>query len=311
LDRASKLHVNSGGDREQTDVKGNVTIDQCVGGSKGMTTQPELDLSIVIPAYKETHKIRRDIQAAAEFLIDRRISGEILVVDDGSPDNTFEIAQTLEAEFPDLKVLGYKQNRGKGYALRFGIARSRGKNVMFADAGLCVPYEIATIGLTMLDLEMCDMAIGSRRMRGSIRRRQPLYRRLGSKCYSLLIHTLMGLPLYISDTQCGFKLYRGDVARHLYASTFTDGFMFDIEVILRALMVGYQVLEFPVLWSNDADSRFNPLTGSWRLLKDLAIIRWRLFQENLRQPHRPAAVPMSPLQPVKAQRQKPPLESRK
>jgi dolichyl-phosphate beta-glucosyltransferase len=287
------------------------TVKGLVCGRKvDMIGQPELELSIVIPAYKETRKIRRDIQAAAEFLENHRIAGEILLVDDGSPDQTFELAKSFEAEFPVLKVLGYEQNRGKGYALRYGMTQTRGKNVMFADAGLCVPYEIATIGLTMLDLEMCDMAIGSRRMRGSIRRKQPLYRRLGSKGYSLLIHTLMGLPLYISDTQCGFKLYKGDVARHLYAATFTDGFMFDIEVILRALMAGYQVLEFPVLWSNDADSRFNPLTGSWRLLKDLAVIRWRLFLEKLKQPtpRTPRSKPLqSSAEPKPTQR----LESRK
>jgi dolichyl-phosphate beta-glucosyltransferase len=243
-----------------------------------------IDLSIVIPAYKEAAKIQQDIEAAAEFLVRHSIAGEILVVDDGSPDDTVAVAKLMEAYVPMLRVLTYSQNRGKGYALRYGMTRSKGKNVMFADAGLCVPYEIATIGLTMLDLQMCDVAIGSRRARGSVRREQPFYRRLGSKLYSLLIHTLMGVPLYISDTQCGFKLYKGEVARHLYGSTFTDGFMYDIEVILRSLMYGYQVLEFPVLWSNDADSRFNPLTGSWRLLKDLAVIRWRLFREKLQQP---------------------------
>jgi dolichyl-phosphate beta-glucosyltransferase len=253
--------------------------------------QIDIDLSIVIPAYKEAAKIQQDIEAAAEFLIRHNITGEILVVDDGSPDNTVEVAKAMEPYVPNLQVLTYRPNRGKGHALRYGMARTRGSKVMFADSGLCVPYEIATIALTMLDLEMCDMAIGSRRMRGSIRRRQPLHRRIGSKCYSFLIHTLMGLPLYISDTQCGFKLYRGEVARHLYAATFTDGFMFDIEVILRGLMGGYQVLEFPVLWSNDADSRFNPLTGSWRLLKDLAVIRWRLFREKLKQSKQPAAFP--------------------
>ena len=241
---------------------------------------PELDLSIIIPAYKEAKKIKQDIQAAAKFLEAQRIAGEILLVDDGSPDNTVETAKALEKDFPALKVLSYSPNRGKGYALRYGISHSKGRNVMFADAGLCVPYDIAAIGLTMLELRMCDMAIGSRRMRGSIRREQPLYRRIGSKVYSLVIHTLMGVPLYISDTQCGFKIYQGNVARCLYASAFTDGFMFDIEIILRALADGYQILEFPVLWSNDADTRFNPVRGTWRLFMELVAIRWRLKVEQ-------------------------------
>ena len=242
--------------------------------------QTELDLSIIIPAYKEAKKIKQDIQAAAQFLVSQGISGEILLVDDGSPDRTVETAKALESEFPVLKVLSYQENRGKGYALRYGIAQSRGKKVMFADAGLCVPYDVALIGLTMLNLRMCDMAIGSRRMRGSVRREQPLYRRIGSKVYSWVIHTFMGIPLYISDTQCGFKLYQGNVARSLYASAFTDGFMFDIEIILRALADGYQILEFPVLWSNDADSRFNPMRGTWRLFRELVAIRWGLAAEQ-------------------------------
>jgi dolichyl-phosphate beta-glucosyltransferase len=241
---------------------------------------PELDLSIIIPAYKEAKKIKQDVQAAAKFLEAQRIAGEILLVDDGSPDNTVETAKALEKDFPALKVLSYSPNRGKGYALRYGISHSKGRNVMFADAGLCVPYDIAAIGLTMLNLRMCDVAIGSRRMRGSIRREQPLYRRIGSKVYSLVIHTLMGIPWYISDTQCGFKIYQGNVARCLYASAFTDGFMFDIEIILRALADGYQILEFPVLWSNDADTRFNPLRGTWRLFLELVAIRWRLKVEQ-------------------------------
>lgn len=245
---------------------------------------PEVDLSIIIPTYKEAKKIKQDIQAAAKFLEAQRIAGEILLVDDGSPDNTVETAKALEKDFPALKVLSYSPNRGKGYALRYGISHSKGRNVMFADAGLCVPYDIAAIGLTMLDLRMCDMAIGSRRMRGSIRREQPLYRRIGSKVYSLVIHTLMGIPWYISDTQCGFKIYQGNVARCLYASAFTDGFMFDIEIILRALADGYQILEFPVLWSNDADTRFNPLRGTWRLFRELVAIRWRLKVEQWKKP---------------------------
>jgi glycosyltransferase involved in cell wall biosynthesis len=242
----------------------------------------EIELSIVIPAYKEAHKIIDDIKAAAVFLDSQNLQGEILVVDDGSPDETVAIAKSLEKYFPALKVLSYKPNRGKGHALRYGITRSQGRIVMFADAGLCVPYEIAVIGLTMLNLGMCDIAHGSRRMRGSIRRQQPLYRRIGSKVFSYIIHTLVGIPGYISDTQCGFKIYQGDVARRLYASAFTDGFMFDIEIILRALVNKYQILEFPVLWSNDADSRFNPLKGTFKLLIDLIVMRWQLTIDELK-----------------------------
>ena len=151
---------------------------------------------------------------------------------------------------------------------------------MFADAGLCVPYEIATLGLSMLELDMCDVAHGSRRMRGSVLRAQPLYRRMGSLAYKMVVHTGMGVPRWISDTQCGFKIYRREAARELYADLLTDGFMFDVEIILRALRRNYRILEFPVLWSNDADTRYDPVKGTIRNLKELARIRWSMATEN-------------------------------
>lgn len=239
----------------------------------------ELDLSIVIPAFKESGKIERDVREAHGFLTLQRLRGEIIVVDDGSPDDTAERARGLQARYPNLVVVSYGRNRGKGHALRVGMACATGRNVLFADAGMCVPYSVARIGLTMLDLGMCDIAHGSRRMRGSVKRAQPLYRRVGSRVFALIIHTLMGIPLYIADTQCGFKLYRREVAQRLYEQTVTDGFMFDTEVILRALRSKDQILEFPVLWSNDPDTRYDPVQGTLPIMLDLARIRWMLLSK--------------------------------
>jgi glycosyltransferase involved in cell wall biosynthesis len=236
-------------------------------------SDPELDLSIVIPAFKEAAKIERDIDAAFEFLSSEGLRGEVIVVDDGSPDETAAIAKAASARYPALRVLSYTPNRGKGHALRYGITRSTGRNVLFADAGLCVPYKIARIALAMLDMRMCDVANGSRRMRGSVKRAQPLYRQIGSRLFGIVVHAFMGIPMYISDTQCGFKAYRREVAHLLYGAAFTDGFMYDTEIILRALNEGYTILEFPVVWENDADSRFNPKTGSLKLLRELLVIR--------------------------------------
>jgi glycosyltransferase involved in cell wall biosynthesis len=241
-----------------------------------VTPSTEIDLSIVIPAYKESAKIERDIRAASEFLKKAEITGEIVVVDDGSPDDTAAVAAGLRAEFPNLVVLAYKPNRGKGHAVRYGMLRAQGRIVMFADSGLCVPFDIATIGMAMIDMNMCDIAHGSRRMRGSVVVAQPLYRRLGSRAYKMFVHGVMGIPLYVSDTQCGFKLYRRDVARALYEAAFTDGFMFDTEIIMRALRANYRLLEFPVLWSNDADTRYDPIRGTIRNLRELSKLRLRL-----------------------------------
>jgi glycosyltransferase involved in cell wall biosynthesis len=244
-------------------------------------SEPELDLSIVIPAFKEAAKIERDIDAAFEFLSSEGLRGEVIVVDDGSPDDTAAIAKAASSRYPALRVLSYTPNRGKGHALRYGIVRATGRNILFADAGLCVPYKIARIALAMLDMRMCDVANGSRRMRGSVKRAQPLYRQIGSRLFGIVVHAFMGIPMYISDTQCGFKAYRREVGHRLYGAAFTDGFMYDTEIILRALDEGYTILEFPVVWENDADSRFNPKTGSLKLLRELLVIRRGLKRPSL------------------------------
>src|SRR5439155_8090065 len=122
---------------------------------------------------------------------------------------------------PLLRIVSYAKNRGKGHAIAQGVRHARGRYVLFADVGLCVPYDITRIALTMLELNMCEIAHGSRRMRGSVKKAQPFYRRLGSRVYSFVIHAFMGVPRYVSDTQCGFKLYRRDVAQRLYGMLFT------------------------------------------------------------------------------------------
>ena len=236
----------------------------------------DLDLTIIIPAYNDALKFPADVEAANDFLERESLSGEILLVNDGSTDETLARAQELARRFPRLKLISYEKNRGKGYAIAQGVRAARGEIIMFADAGMCVPYEIARIALAMLALDLCDIAIGSRRMRGSVKKAQPLYRRIGARGHKTLIH-LLGVPLYISDTQCGFKFYRSAVAKRLFAQLLTDAFMFDVEIILRAIRDGYRILEFPVLWSNDPDTRFNPASGSLRVLGDLARIRWALW----------------------------------
>jgi len=241
-----------------------------------------LDLSIVIPAYKESAKVERDIAAASAFLEASDLRGEIILVDDGSPDDTAERAAELRTRFKNLTVLSYKPNRGKGHAVRYGVLRAGGRIIMFADAGLCVPYEIAKLGISMIDMNMCDIANGSRRTRGSIVVAQPLYRRVGSRAYKAFIHLFMGIPTYVSDTQCGFKLYRREIAHALFGPAFTDGFMFDTEIILRALRAKYRILEFPVLWSNDADTRYDPIKGTIRNLRELLKIRFGLSRVGQR-----------------------------
>ena len=238
------------------------------------------ELSIVIPAYCEADKIQADILAAGSFLGEHfRHSSELIVVDDGSSDATAERARDAAKSIHVLTtVIALPDNRGKGHALRAGIARSSGRRVLFADAGLCVPFEDCLLGLELLDDPDLALGIahGSRRTPSTVvSRRQPLYRRAGSRVFRTLVGFGMGVPSHLRDTQCGFKVYDGEIARQLYRACFTDGFMFDIEVIRRARRANVSIREFPVRWKNDADTRFAPVRGSLRNFRELARIRLR------------------------------------
>jgi len=236
-----------------------------------------MELSIVIPAYEESKKIVRDIEAAAVFLTDNHFTGQIIVVDDGSKDNTAEVVNNAVRSSPpgiELKVERYNHHRGKGYAVRKGIEQTSGEYVMFADSGCCVPYGDTLRGLELIKSGACDIAHGSRKMRGChIEKAQSLYRRICSKMFHWFVIHDMKIPAEFTDTQCGFKIYRGDVARHLYGECITDGFTFDIEIIMRAQKEGYRITEFPIDWTCDPDSRLSPTRSSWRVLSELLTIR--------------------------------------
>jgi len=151
---------------------------------------------------------------------------------------------------------------------------------MFADSGCCVPYEDTLRGLELIKSEACDIAHGSRKMRGChIEKAQSLYRRICSKMFHWFVIHDMKIPAEFTDTQCGFKIYRGDVARHLYGECITDGFTFDIEIIMRAQKEGYRIKEFPIDWTCDPDSRLSPTRSSWQVLCELIAIRRALAKK--------------------------------
>jgi len=241
-----------------------------------------MDLSIVIPALDESNKIGRDVEAAVAFLESNRLAGEIIVVDDGSHDNTAEAAKSVEIPAAiQRNVIRYEHHRGKGYAIRTGIKQTSGEYVMFADSGCCVPYEDVLHGLKLLKDGACDIAHGSRKMKGChIERTQSLYRRICSKMFHWFVIHYMKVPSEFTDTQCGFKIYKGDVARHLYGECITDGFIFDVEIILRAQKESYRIKEFPIDWTCDPDSRLSPTRSSWRVLSELITIKRALNKKQ-------------------------------
>jgi dolichyl-phosphate beta-glucosyltransferase len=231
-------------------------------------------LSIVIPAFNESRKIAGDVVAASHFLAANQMAGEVIIADDGSTDGTADLAQaTSPAADIGLHVLRLA-HAGKGSAVRQGILHSRGQFVLFADAGVCIPFEDALRGLAMLQNDECDLAHGSRRLPGSvITRRQTPYRAALSQFFRWSVLRYMHLPRHLTDTQCGFKLYRGHLARELYAECRTPGFMFDMEILTLAARRGLRIAEFPVHWRWDSDSRLKPMRIAWGVLGDLRRIR--------------------------------------
>lgn len=225
-----------------------------------------MDLSIVIPVYNEAHKISGDIAAAQEFLRDNGLTGEIIIVDDGSTDQTMAMA----SQGTSVIVLGDGQHHGKGWAVRRGLLAAQSRIVMFSDSGVCTPFTCALTGIRMIDEDECDLAHGSRKMTGSIVDvPQPFHRRLSSWLIHHIFIGWLGIPSRLTDTQCGFKLYRGSVAASLYGPCRTEGFLFDVEIILRALRLGWRIKEFPIQWRADHDSRLSTSRHFADILREL------------------------------------------
>jgi hypothetical protein len=243
---------------------GNVPQDACL-----------TDLSIVIPAFNEEVKIARDVEAAAGFLAQWPGRGEVIVVDDGSTDRTARVA--AEVAVPpgiERRVVVGPVNRGKGFALRTGMRLTRGRYAMFADSGLCIPYATACLGMDLIRAQRCEIAHGSRRLGASVVRiRRPLHRQVVSAVFHTVITHAMGVPRHLTDCSCGFKVYRGDVARTIYGECITDRYAFDLEVVLRAHRRGYRIAEFPIDWSADLDSRLKAASQFAETVCELALIR--------------------------------------
>lgn len=245
--------------------------------------ETDMDLSIVIPALNESKKIARDVKMAALFLEANNLDGEIIIVDDGSTDGTANIAKKVNVpQNVKLNVIGFEHHKGKGYAVRAGIKQTSGKFVMFADSGCCVPYGNALLGLQMLQDGTCDIAHGSRKIiESDILEDQPRHRRICASIFCWLIHKLMKIPPEITDTQCGFKVYKGDIARELYSQCKSFGFMFDVEIILRALKQRYRIKEFPIEWTCDPDSRLSLVRAMWPVIRELRNIKRTLKNNSI------------------------------
>lgn len=240
--------------------------------------EPQPFLSLIIPAYNEQDRIATTLKTVLSYLDSLGKSYELIIVDDGSGDNTLEVANGCSALSPNVRVISYTPNQGKGYAVRQGVLASRGEYVAFSDADLSAPIdELGKLFDAMND--GCDVAIGSRAVAGAtIPVHQPLYRELGGKGLNLLIQAL-AVP-GIHDTQCGFKLFKGDVARSIFSKCFINGWGFDVEVLYLVRRMGFAITEVGVRWSHAEGSKIRPFQAAVKVLQD--ILRMRFHRYTLR-----------------------------
>ncbi|MFZ3207497.1 MAG: dolichyl-phosphate beta-glucosyltransferase [Geobacteraceae bacterium] len=232
-------------------------------------------LSIVIAAFNEEQRIGSTLLRIVEFLAGKGLEYEIIVVDDGSVDGTKETLTALRPTIPNLSIIHYEVNRGKGYALRAGVLASHGDMVLVTDADLSTPIgELEKLASPILAGE-CEAAIGSRALALSeLIRKQSCWRQGMGRVFNRIVR-LMVLEGFF-DTQCGFKAFTGDVARELFGESKVNRFAYDVEILALARQKGYRVIEMPIAWINSPDSRVNPIADPLQMLCDLCRIRLRL-----------------------------------
>jgi glycosyltransferase involved in cell wall biosynthesis len=228
--------------------------------------------SIVIPAYNERERIPATLRAVVECIRAHHWQAEVVVVNDGSRDDTAAIVRDFALHAPEVRLLENPSNCGKGYSVRTGILHARGDIVMFTDADLSSPIEEAECLFSAIG-NGADIAIGSRWLATSRQtQRQPLYRQFFGRCFNALTRRVMHLPF--ADTQCGFKAFTRAAAETVFQLQTIERWGFDPEILFIALRRGYHIQEVPVDWAHDARTRISYLRDGIQMLKELAIVRW-------------------------------------
>ena len=234
-----------------------------------------VDLSIIVPAYNEELRIPPTLERLNAFLASQPLRYEIVVVDDGSKDNTCDVVLAHAARMPNLRLVRQMPNRGKGAAVRRGMLEATGQIRVMCDADGSMPPEQLPRLLAPIVACKSEISIGSRYAEGAkTDKKQPAYRVMWSRLCNKLIQR--SLVPGVRDTQCGFKAFTAQAARDLFRDGRIDGWAFDLEILALARRRAYAITEVGVEWADDGRSRVNPLKDMYKVVREALTIRRNL-----------------------------------
>jgi dolichyl-phosphate beta-glucosyltransferase len=229
--------------------------------------------TIVIPAYNEGERITASLEKILAHITQQNWTAEVLVVNDGSRDNTADIVRSFVRQNPIVRLLENPGNRGKGYSVRHGMMEGRGDVLLLTDADLSSPIYEARKLFDAIEKGGADIAIGSRWLQRQTQTlRQPFYRQVSGRAFNLLLRLILGLKQ--KDTQCGFKAFTRQAAQSVFPPQRIERWGFDPEILFLADKFKLKTEEVAVEWANDDRSKINPLTDGFRMLWEMLRVRW-------------------------------------
>ncbi len=226
-------------------------------------------LSIIIPAYNEESRLPHTLPKVIEFVRGQPYQAEVLVVDDGSTDRTAEIVEQFSAEHSCVRLIR-AEHGGKGHAVKTGMLQALGEYALLCDADLAMPITELPKFLPPQQ-NSYHVAIGSREAAGAVRYNEPVYRHVMGRVFNWLVK-IMAVPGF-EDTQCGFKCFHTSVTEDLFSLQTIDGFSFDVEVLYIAQKRGYKIVEVPIHWYYQAESKVHPVKDTIRMFRDMLKVR--------------------------------------
>jgi glycosyltransferase involved in cell wall biosynthesis len=257
--------------------------------------------SFIIPAYNESERLATSLPKVFVYIRERKIQAEVIVVNDGSSDDTAEIARSFASRYPQIRLLENPGNRGKGYSVRNGMLHAHGDILLFTDADLSSPIYEATKLFAAIE-GGANVAIGSRWLEAGLQtERQPWYRQLYGRLFNLALRIVLGLKY--RDTQCGFKAFTRAAAQTVFSRQRVERWGFDPELLFLANKFKLRTVEVAVQWAHDHRSKISPIRDGLKMGVEMLAVRWndlrRLYEHPSTTIEEPQIQPASPAEIAK------------